>query len=365
MRCLGCRPVVDLRGCVDAGLCQDLSPDVQDSLLGEEPRGRPVRPFVTDASDVQELRWLLDRREQALNRQLGVTMFCAGVAYGLCLLCSLTGVFLTGRFLGVIGFLPGMLCLFAGSALAFRHRHDAVSPTWLKYGLLSLMLAAILDVSLIQLVWAVPCLVGFAAMVYAYHNVRLTVVYNTVILSAVFLAAAANAMWGMPNPDMLPYPETIAGVKDGYVTLWAMEHPEDWSRLGYFLRVLRFHTLPLIFLLLIVTGAGYAMSRRTNQRVAASLARLRRIREIETCLLLMAGGSQSHELIAAVLGTMPSEAASVPPLSKAFVDALPAAQIPSLMKTFRRRCATDPVFAEHAAANPEAALKEVLTDIMV
>lgn len=323
-----------------------------------------MRPFVTDASDEKELQHLLRQRESALNRQLGVTMFCAGVAYGLCLLCSLTGVFLTGRFLGVIGFLPGMLCLFAGSALAFRHRHDVVSPTWLKYGLLSLMLAAIFDVSLIQLVWAVPCLVGFAAMVYAYHNVRLTVVFNTVILSAVFLAAAANAMWGMPNPDMLPYPETIAGVKDGYVTLWAMEHPEDWSRLGYFLRVLRFHTLPLIFLLLIVTGAGYAMSRRTNQRVVASLARARRIREIETCLLLMAGGELPSEILLAALGETATDETAMP-LTRAFVDALPAAEIPSLMKTFRRRCATDPVFAEHAAANPEAALKEVLTDIMV
>lgn len=319
-----------------------------------------MRPFINNASDEEELQRLLSQRESALNRQLGVTMLCAGVAYGLCLACSLTGVFLTGRFLGVIGFLPGMVCLLVGSALSFLHRRQAPSPPWLKYALLSLMLTAIFDVSLIQLVWAVPCLVGFAAMVYAYHNPRLTVAYNTVILTGVFLAAAANALWGMPNPDMLPYPETITGVNDGYVTLWAMEHPEAWSRFGYFLRVLRFHTLPLIFLLLIVTGAGYAMSRRTNQRVISSLARSRRIREIETCLLLMAGGAQSNELITAVLGTMPSEPTAGLPLSKDFVDSIPAERIPQLMKDFRQRCARDAGFAERAAIDPEAALRSVM-----
>lgn len=323
-----------------------------------------MEPPVDDLLDEAEISRLLRQREIALNEQLGAMMFWTGIAYGLCLVCCLTGVFLTGRTLGVLGFLPGMICLLTGAAIAFRHRRDPVAPPWLKHVLFSLSALAILDVSLIQLVWGAPCLVGFVMMIYTYRNTRLTLIYYCVILAGVFVAAAANAFWGMPNPDMLPYPDSISAIPDGYVTLWAMNHPESWNRFEYFLRVLRFHSLPLIFLLLIVTGSGYAMGKRMNRQILLSLARARRIREIETCLLLTVGGGQPLEVLLSVLGEKATETMTAMPLSKAFLDSIPAARIPALMKAFRQRCAADSAFAEHAATEPESALKEVLADVM-
>lgn len=309
--------------------------------------------------DDEKLARILQLREQGLNRQLGITMLAMSIAYGLCLVCSLTGVFLTGRSLGVLGFLPGMLLLLTGAIIAAVWGGREKSSPIVKHCLLILLYLAILDVALIQLVWAVPCLVGFIAMVYAYHNVKINVFYNALVIASVFVMAALNAAFGMPNPDMLPYPSAIADIPDGYVTLWAMVHPEQWSRFEYFLRVLRFHSLPLLFLLFIVAGFGYAMSRRTWHRLTVMIARERRIREIETCLLLMAGGLQSNELLKAVLGEQCTESCEKSPLSQEFVDSIPAAEIPRLMKSFRKRCADDPNYADFAARDPESALKSL------
>lgn len=315
-----------------------------------------MKPFFADASDEVLISHFIRVREASLNRQLGVTMFCGALAYGLCLACSLTGVFLTGKFLGMLAFLPGMLVLFSGSFVSWRFNRAEECPAWVKHYLLLSILFAILDVSLIQLVWAVPCLVGFAATVFAYYNARVTVLYTALIYFGIFLAAALNSMYGFTNPDFIPYPAEISGIRDGFVNLWAVEHPDEWSRMGYFIRVLRLHSLPLFFLMIIVTGCGIGMARRTRQRLERNLAQMRRIREIETCLLLMAGGNQSNELIMAVLGTSAEELRANPPLSKAFVDSIPASDIPRLMRAFRARCASDPAFAELAAANPEHAL---------
>lgn len=313
-----------------------------------------------DREDEIQLKQLLKLREYSLNRQLGITMLAMAIAYALCLICSLTGVFLTGKFLGVLAFLPGMLLLFAGSLIAHYGCSDAQCAPRLKHVLLPLMFLAILDVSLIQLVWAVPCLAGFIALVYAYHNPRITVFYNTLVVISVFVMAALNAAFGMPNPDMLPYPEAIAGIPDGYVTLWAMRHPEEWSRFDYFLRILRFHSLPLLFLLFIVAGFGYALSRRTRHRFAVNIAQARRIREIETCLLLMASGQQSDETLLAVLGSAEEDIRATPPLSKEFVESIPSAEIPRLVRTFRSRCAEDEDYGSLASRDPETALREIL-----
>lgn len=312
-----------------------------------------------DAEAEGSLLRILTVRENSLNRQLGITMLTMAIAYGLCLVCSLTGVFLTGRLLGILAFLPGMFLLLAGFVVAMLKSGSEVSPPWLKHVLLILLYVAILDVALIQLIWAVPCLVGFIAMVYAYHNTKITVFYNVLVIASVFVMAAINAAFGMPNPDMLPYPTTIADIPDGYVTLWAMAHPDQWSRFDYFTRILRFHSLPLLFLLFIVGGFGYAMSRRTQHRFGVMLARERRIREIETCLLLMAGGLQSNDLLKAVLGEQGEETSENPPLSQDFVDSIPATEIPGLMKRFRARCADNPEYAAFAARDPEGALKSL------
>ena len=317
-----------------------------------------MKGLAVDAADEEELADLLRKRELGVNRQLGVTLFWAGVAYGLCLACSLTGVFLTGRALGMLGFLPGMLLLFVGSAAAWRgNRGDRPRPG-LKYFLLGTMFLAILDVSLIQLVWAVPCLIGGMAFVYAYLNLRLSVWLSAAIVLSLFAAAGLNALFGMPNPDMLPYPAALSGVEDGYVTLWAMAHRESWSAWEYFLRILRFHTLPLLFLMMITIGCGVAMVRRVKRRLILSLSRARRIREVEACLLLMAGGCQTQELLEAVLGTHGTTPAR-PPLSPAFVNAIPAAEIPGLMRRFNSRCRTDAAFADLADRDPEAALRRL------
>lgn len=327
--------------------------------MGEGTRGRIVTDGVRASEDDEKLARILQIREQGLNRQLGITMLAMSIAYGLCLVCSLTGVFLTGRTLGILGFLPGMLLLLTGAIIAAVWGGREKSSPIAKHWLLILLYLAILDVSLIQLVWAVPCLVGFIAMVYAYHNVKINVFYNVLVIASVFIMAALNAAFGMPNPDMLPYPSAIADIPDGYVTLWAMAHPEQWSRFDYFIRILRFHSLPFLFLLFIVAGFGYAMSRRTWQRLTMMIARERRIREIETCLLLMAGGMRSHELLKAVLGEQCAEMRANSPLSQEFVDSIPAAEIPCLMKRFRKRCADDPEYAEFAARDPEGALKSL------
>lgn len=316
-----------------------------------------MKPLTADLSEEELLRRLLRSRESSLNRQLGVTMFCGALAYGLCLLCTQTGVFLTGRALGFLAFLPGMLLLFTGSFIARRFGCGDDCGKWVKHVLLLSILLAILDVSLIQLVWAVPCLVGFAATVFAYHNTRITVIYTILIYLSIILSAVLNSWWGFPNPDMIPYPSEISGIPGGFVNLWAVEHPEAWSKVGYFLRVLRLHTLPLLFLMMIVTGCGYGMARRTRNRLKRNLEQTRRIQEIETCLLLMAGGNQSHELIMAVLGTTAEELRANPPLSADFVASIPAAEIPRLMRAFRARCESDPTYAELAARDPEAALK--------
>lgn len=328
--------------------------------MGEGSRGRLVSGVLDlDREDEKQLRQLLATREQSLNRQLGITLFAMAIAYGLCLVCSLTGVFLTGKLLGLLAFLPGMLLLLTGAAFAHFGCKRPECSARLTHVLLLLTFLAIIDVSLIQLVWAVPCLAGFIALVYAYHNPKITAFYNTLVVISVLAMAALNAAFGMPNPDMLPYPETISGIPDGYVTLWAMRHPEEWSRFDYFLRILRFHSLPLLFLLFIVAGFGYALSRRTRQRFAVNIAQSRRIREIETCLLLMAGGRQSDELLRAVLGSAGEEPPATPPLSAAFVSSIEPAEIPRLVRAFRRRCAEDADFAARAARDPEAALRSL------
>lgn len=305
------------------------------------------------------MKRLLKEREASLNRQLGVTMFFAALAYALCWFCSLSGVFLTGWQLGTAAFLPGALLLLSGAYVAYRHARGEVAPEWVKYYLLAALHLAILDVSLIQLIWAVPCLVGFAAIVFAYHNKRVTTIFSTLIFAGIPLAAALNAWFGFPNPDMIPYPASISGIPDGFVNLWAVEHPDEWSRLGYFLRVLRLHTLPLIFMAMIVIGCGYGMARRTRHRLDLHLEQQRRLREVEACLLLMAGGNQSNELLLAVLGTSAEAVRANPPLSDEFVASIPAESIPALMRRFRARCAADSAFAASAALDPEAALRAI------
>lgn len=314
--------------------------------------------LTLDREDEAQLKQLLKLREHSLNRQLGITMFAMAIAYALCLICSVTGVFLTGKLLGILAFLPGMLLLFAGSLIAHRECARPETPAGTKHVLLILLYLAILDVSLIQLVWAVPCIAGFIALVYAYHNPKITAFYNTLVLLSVLVMAALNAAFGMPNPDMLSYPDAIANIPDGYVTLWAMQHPEAWSRFEYFLRILRFHSLPLLFLLFIVAGFGYALSRRTRHRFAENIAQARRIREIETCLLLMSCGQQSEKVLMSILGAAGSDVKASLPLSKEFVESIAAEDIPRLMREFRARCNNDASFAALAASNPEAALKK-------
>ena len=318
-----------------------------------------MKLMAVDAADEEELACLLRDREVGVNRQLGVTLFWAAVAYGFCLICSLTGVFLTGRLLGVYGFLPGMLLLFSGAMVSRLYNQGAGPRLWVKYYLLVVMFLAILDVSLIQLVWGVPCLIGGVAFVYAYLNLRLSVFVSAGLIPLLFVAAGMNVLWGMPHPDMLPYPAVVTGIDDGYVTLWAMEHRDAWSKGEYFLRILRFHTLPVVFLLMIVLGCGMAMVRRAKIRILQMLVRARRIREIEACLLLMAGGEQSQELLAAVLGGG-SPTVAAPPLSSDFVNSIPAGEIPRLMRRFNSRCRTDAAYADLADRDPEAALRQLL-----
>ena len=313
--------------------------------------------MAADAADAEELARQLRAREAAVNWQLGATLFYTALAYMLCFFCTQMRIFLTGRLLGVLAFLPGALLMFAASALAYVRAKDETPRPWVKYALLAAMYLAVQDVALIQLVWAVPCVIGFSVFAYAYQNVRLTVVINVLILLGAFLAAGLNAAWGMPNPDMIPYPANLTDVPDGYVTLWAMAHPEEWSRSAYFLRILRFHTLPIIFLLLIVTGAGFAYVQTSKRRLAQSLANARRIREIEACLLLLAGGKASQELVPTMFQASVSQ---VPPLSVGFVESIPAAAIPGLMRRFRLRCHEDSAFAEKAEKDPEGALRALL-----
>lgn len=311
---------------------------------------------VLDPADEQELDRLLRIREGALNRQLGVTLLFTAVAFAMCLFCSLTGIFLTGRGLGVLAFLPGVILLSSGALVSRIFRDESNPRKWVKYYLLLMLYISVLFLALIQLVWAVPLVVGGAAFAYAYLNVRLTVIANTLIFLSLPIAAVVNAVWGMPNPDMLPYPETIAGIRDGYVTLWAMEHRTAWDTCEYFVRVLRYHTLPMLMLMMMITSCGFAMVRRGKDRHRLMLARARRLREIEACLLLMMDGNLSQDVIQAVLG---DEGCSAAPrtLSPEFVQSIPPEEIPALMRSFRRRCEEDPTFADLAERNPEVALR--------
>lgn len=314
---------------------------------------------LLEAADEQELNLQMRIHEAAMNRQLGVTLFFAGIAYFLCLFCCWTNVFLVGNTVGTLAFLPGGILLFIGAGIARFFNGTDNSPRWVKYTLMLLLFVSILDLALVQLVWCLPLIVGGAAFVYAYRNMRLTAISNTLILLALPVSATINALWGMPNPDMLPYPASISGIPDGYVTLWAMENRDQWDTWVYFVRVLRFHTLPVLFLMLIITSCGVAMTRRAKDRMRRTLASARRIREIEACLLLMAGGAQSQEVIMAVLGADSLTTAPVPPLSKEFVESIRPEDIPAMMREFRHRCRKDAKFADLAEKDPEAALRQL------
>ena len=311
-------------------------------------------------ADEDDLAQLQAQREENINRLLGMTLLYASIAFAICLVCSLTGVFLTGRALGVAAFLPGIVLMLSGTFVAWRFDNGDQPRPWVKYYMCSVLALSIYVLSLIQLVWSVPLIIGGIAFVYSYMNTRMVVVYTSVTLSFLLLGAGMNALWGMPNPDMLPFPSTVEGIRDGYVTLWAMAHREAWSQWEYFLRILRFHTLPMVFLLAIVAGTGFAMVGHGKMRLIEALARMRRIREVEACLLLMAGGNQSRELIQAVLGDVDAQEGQVPPLSQDFVDSIPAASIPGLMRAFRRKSLSDASFADLAARDPEAALRSIL-----
>lgn len=318
------------------------------------------RSAVSEADEIDMDR-LLARREAGVNRQLGMALLCTSVAYAVCLTCSLTRVFLTGRLLGLVVFLPGIVMMMSAVFVVRRFGRGTRHQPWIKHYMCIALALSVYLLSLIQLVWSVPLIIGGLAFVYSYLNVRMVVVYNTVTLAFLLLGAGMNALWGMPNPDMLPFPSDIQGVKDGYVTLWAMAHREAWSHWSYFLRILRFHTLPMTFLLMIVGGCGYAMVSHSKRRLLETLARERRIREIESCILLMAGGNQPQELILAVLREEGIQEACRPPLSQSFVDSIPAESIPKLMREFRKKCLEDADFAALSTTNPEAALKRVLS----
>lgn len=308
-------------------------------------------------ADVQEMNHLMRLHEAAMNRQSCVTLFVTGIAYLLCLFCCLTDIFLVGHKIGTLAFLPGAILLFIGAAIAKIYESDETPKYWVKYFILMCLYLAVLDLSLVLLIWYVPLIVGGAAFVYAYRNLRLTIIANILILLALPIAAVMNAFWGMPNPDMLPYPETISGIHDGYVTIWAMNHRDQWDSWSYFLRILRFHTLPMLFLMVMITTSGLAMTRRANERMIRALSLSRRIREIEACLLLMAGGNQSQEVILAVLGQDSLQTVERKTLSKEFVESIDPREIPELMRRFRRRCECDSRFAALAQSDPEAALK--------
>ena len=74
---------------------------------------------------------------------------------------------------------------------------------------------AIFSLSLIQLVWSVPLIIGGITFVYSYMNMRMVVLYTSVTLMFLALGAGMNALWGMPNPDMVPYPESVQGIQTG------------------------------------------------------------------------------------------------------------------------------------------------------
>lgn len=302
----------------------------------------------------------MTQKETGVNQQLAMTLFCTSIAFAICMFCSLTRVFLTGRLLGVLAFSPGVVLMMSAAIVCRRFDRGDKPRPWVKYCLCSVLGLSIFMLSLIQLVWCVPLVIGGLAFVYSYMNLRMVVIYNLLTLVFLFLGAAMNAAWGMPNPDMLPYPTDVQGIKDGYVTLWAMAHRDAWDHWGYFLRILRFHTLPVVFLLMIVGGCGYAMVANSKRRLLESLERSRRIREVEGSLLLMVSGNQSEELINAVMRTEELSTAPMPPLSPEFVASIPAESIPALMRTFRHRCEEDSTFVDLAARNPEAALKSIL-----
>lgn len=319
-----------------------------------------MKRFAACEADRDDIERLMARREAGINRLLSLTLLYLSIAFAICLVCSLTRVFLTGCRLGVAAFLPGIVLMLSGSSVARRFDRGERPLPWVKYYMCSVLALAILSLSLIQLVWSVPLIIGGITFVYSYMNMRMVVLYTSVTLMFLALGAGMNALWGMPNPDMVPYPESVQGIQDGYVTLWAMEHREAWSQWEYFLRILRFHTLPMAFLLMCVAGCGFAMVGHGRRLLIETLERMRRVREVEACLLLMAGGNQSQELIQAVLGDLGSPKHHVPPLSQAFVDSIPAETIPSLMREFRRRCLSDTTFEARAVRDPESALRSIL-----
>lgn len=319
-----------------------------------------MKLLAVGEADVLDVERLMAQREMSVNRQLGAALFFSAMAFATCLVCSLTRVFLTGRMLGVVAFLPGVLLQLSGTFVSRRFDGGERPRPWVKYYLCTALALAIYILSLIQLVWAVPLIIGGLAFVYSYMNLRMVVIYNTLTLAFLVLGAGMNALWGMPNPDMLPYPTDVQGVQDGYITLWAMAHREAWSQWEYFLRILRFHTLPMVFLILIVAGCGYTMVRHAQRKLVETLRRVRRVREVEACLLLMAGGMQSEELIRAVLNSEGAEDCRATPLTQEFVDSIPAQEIPALMREFRERNLSNADFAELSAHNPEAALKLIL-----
>ena len=97
-----------------------------------------MKRFAACEADRDDIERLMARREAGINRLLSLTLLYLSIAFAICLVCSLTRVFLTGCRLGVAAFLPGIVLMLSGSSVARWFDRGERPLPWVKYYMCSM-----------------------------------------------------------------------------------------------------------------------------------------------------------------------------------------------------------------------------------